>query len=100
MEKTKYFVVQDQQGKFLAIDSYSGGYPWYPEDFWSAELFKATASKLEYIQSCGENFVVREVFLGDPIPFENMAFGAAAIDIRREALAKLSPIEKKALGLC
>ena len=99
MEKTKYFVVQDQQGKFLAIDNHSGGYPWYPEDFRSAELFKVTANKLEYIQSCGENFVVREVFLGDPIPFENMVDGAAGIDIRREALAKLSPIEKKALGL-
>lgn len=100
MEKTKYFVVQDQQGKFLAIDSHGGGCPWYPEDFWSAELFRATANKFEYIQSCGDNFIVREVFLGDPIPFENMLEGAAAIDIRRGALAKLSPIEKKALGLC
>lgn len=99
MEKTKYFVVQDQQGNFLAIDSHSGGYPWYPENFYNAELFKATASGLEYIQSCEKNFVVREVFLGDPIPFEKMIEGAAAIDIRREALAKLSPIEKKALGL-
>ena len=100
MEKTKYFVVQNPQGNFLAIDNQSGGYPWYPEDFYNAELFKATASGLEYIQSCGENFVVREVFLGDPIPFENMVEGAAAIDIRRDALAKLSTIEKKALGLC
>ena len=100
MEKTKYFVVQDPQGNFLAIDNQSGGYPWYPEDFLRAELFEATARKLEYIQSCEKNFVVREVFLGDPIPFEKMVEGAAAIDIRREALAKLSPIEKKALGLC
>lgn len=100
MEKTKYFVVQDLQGNFLASGSYSGGWPCYPEDFCSAELFKVTANNLEYIQSCGENFVVREVFLGDPIPFENMVEGVMVDVIREAALAKLSPMEKKALGLC
>lgn len=100
MEKTEYFVVQNPQGKFLAIDSHSGGYPWYPEDMRGAELFKAAVNKLEYIRSCGENFVVREVFLGDPIPFENMVEGVMVDVIREAALAKLSPMEKKALGLC
>lgn len=37
----KYYVLQDRKTKqFLCIDSASGGYPWFSNDYHSAKKFK------------------------------------------------------------
>ena len=39
MEK-EYFIIQNKEGKFLVIDSMSGGYPCFVDDFIEGRIFK------------------------------------------------------------
>lgn len=91
----RLFVARREDGSFLAIDSHSGGYPWFPDHFGQAEKFEANDRA-----SCVKEgpFTIHELTLGPGMSFDKFK-NVARADIRAAALAKLSPAEREALGL-
>ena len=100
MSDTQLYVARREDGTFLAIDSHSGGYPWFPENIGSAEKFQADERAISYIASCAKEgpFTIHELQLGEGMSF-NRFKAIARDDIRTRALAKLSAIEREALGV-
>ena len=97
---TKLYVAMREDGTFLAIDSHSGGYPWFPENVGSAERFQADQRAVDYIASCNKEgpFTIHEIILGPGMSF-NQFKAIAREDIRAQALAKLTVAEREALGV-
>ena len=102
-QPTGLYVVERADGFYLAIDSHSGGYPWWAEVVGHAERFIADERAVNYINSLtakerGDGVVVRQLMLSAPMsPTE---FGEeASQNIRKAALAKLTKAERQALGL-
>lgn len=98
-----YYVVERDDGKWLAIDSHSGGYPWWTDSPGSAERFSADERAVNYINSLSANergggIVVRPMQWGTAISVTDFV-DLANRDIRKQAIAKLSPAERKALGV-
>lgn len=95
-----YFVARREDGCFLAIDSNSGGYPWYPNEVSLAEKFRAGERAVSYIESVqGDGpFTIHELTLGPAMTLAEFK-RVARDDIREAALAKLTPAEREALGV-
>lgn len=100
---TGLFVVKRADGKFLDIDTMSGGYPQWVNHVGQAGRFRADEPALNFINGLTfsdtngpidlyELHLGPEMTIGD---LEDLASGS----IRAQALAKLSAIERKALGL-
>lgn len=106
--KAKYttglFVVQRADGKYLAIDSNSGGYPWWVDHVGRAERFEADERAISYIRGLGPTergdgpLNIFELGLSPALSVDAFE-GLASASIRAKALAKLNPVERKALGL-
>lgn len=98
---TGLYVVQRSDEMYLAIDSHSGGYPWWSEHVGQAERFLADERAVSYINSLGNSegrLNVYELTLSRPMSvdvFEELS----NVDIKAKALAKLSVAERKALGV-
>lgn len=102
-EPTGLYVVERADGCYLAIDSHSGGYPWWPDNIGSAEKFTANDRAVAYINTLsaserGDGVVVRQLMLGAPMSTSEFV-DIANQDIRKTALAKLTAVERQALGL-
>lgn len=98
-----YYVVERVDGKYLAIDSHSGGYPWWTDSPGSAERFDVDERAVNYINSLSANekgggIVVRPMQWGTAISVTDF-IDLANNDIRKQALAKLSTAERRALGV-
>lgn len=100
MSDNKLYVARREDGTYLAIDSHSGGYPWFPDNLGSAERFEANDRAVSYIASCAKEgpFTIHELTLGPGMSFDKFK-NVAREDIRERALAKLSAAEREALGV-
>ena len=98
-----FYTVQRADGKYLAIDSHSGGYPWWTDAPGSAERFDADERAVNYIASLsakekGDGIIVRPMQWGVGISVTDF-IDLANNDIRKQAIAKLSTAERRALGV-
>ena len=102
---TQLYVVRRADGKFLAIDDHSGGYPWWTEHIGRAERFSADERAVAHINSFteserkGDGLTLHQLLIGPPMPLEAMMEELAVDNIRKQALSKLSAIERKAIGV-
>lgn len=55
----RYYVIQNRDGKFFSLDSGSGGYPNFCDDYVSCEKYSSKQAAEEFLQS----HYAREVFV-------------------------------------
>lgn len=96
---------------FLALDGYSGGYPYWANDFHSAERFNPsnasdiTNLRKHYEDTCCGGTYYQGVFpqsariVNAVVHLEPVADSDIDGQVRQNALNKLSDAEKRALGL-
>lgn len=56
--KIQYFVIQNEDGKFLCIDMNSGGYPCFVDDFEHCERYPSETAADEFLNS----YYAKELF--------------------------------------
>lgn len=99
-----FYAVQRADGKYLAIDTHSGGYPWWTDAASLAERFDADERAVNYIASLsakekGDGITIRPMQWGVGISVTDFIDLANNVSIRMQAIAKLSPAERRALGV-
>lgn len=102
MEKTEYFVIRKADGDFMAVDTASGGYECWTDSFLRAELFKPDKRGFFYLNEARRKepsgVEAVPIILGDPLSADEFLLQHEDF-LRKEALSKLSDVEKKILGL-
>ena len=98
-QATLYVATRASDDMFVAIDTYSGGYPYFTEHLQQAEVFKGDSNAINQllIISADTELVIHELTIQGGRSLD--AFEQTVRDdVKNQALAKLTPAERRALG--